>query len=163
MNKATKEEKAQISIDTLKTPSNIAESLGNKKETNPIKLFFMRLIHLVYYYVPPCPVCESRRTGKFFSRHMRAVDNEYIVMTSLKNGEIATPIDELDPENQAFCLNCGYTWDGPISTKFFSLKRIEEEKRVRGTKEMYSEILSEKNEEEKEKKFKTLRKFIGRF
>lgn len=133
----------------------------NKK----IKDFLKRIIKKPYYYVSPCPLCESEITGRFVPLH-REVDTEWVIKESLKNGEIVNPIKDIE-EHNCFCAECDATWFEPISLKMFSLKKIEEEKDKRFTREILKGIEEEKEEEERLKQNNGITgmftKFAGKF
>ena len=102
------------------------------------------LIKKPYYYVPPCPRCESRMTGRFVQAH-KAADTEWVINESLKNGELVEAVPEVGKFN-CFCAKCGYKWDDIVSLKFMSLEEIKEEKWVRFT----NDILKCRMDEERE-------------
>ena len=127
--------------------------------TNKMAEFFNRTVHLPYYYVKECPVCGSRETGRFIRYH-RDTDMDYIITSSLKNGELVAPREDMSREN-LFCNECGYTWYGSVQMKFLSLKKIKEEKIARHTFEILEERM-EALKEEKGHKRNVISRFIGK-
>lgn len=105
---------------------------------------YKSLIRKPYYYVPPCPSCNSRMTGRFVRLH-REVETEWMIDEALRNGELIDPQPDL-PHDNAFCVECGYTWMEDIPVKFLSLSQIAEEKAARHT----STILKGRYERHKE-------------
>lgn len=90
-----------------------------------------------YYYVPSCPVCGSKQTGRLLPSHGK-YNNGWIEKESLKNGEIVHMMEEIPEDVNAFCLNCDAMWQADIKTKFLNHREIEDEKRNRGTAALYS-------------------------
>jgi hypothetical protein len=127
-----------------------------------IAAWFKRVIHVPYYYVPPCPVCNSRITGRYLRVHRDTV-SDWEIDESLRNGEIAKPNITGAPQN-AFCLDCGYEWIADIELKFFSLARRDEEKTARHTREVYKIRSADHKEDKRNMKgpFKAYRKFMGK-
>lgn len=108
-----------------------------------VKNFFLNLIRKPYYYVPPCPCCNSRMTGRFVKSHGYSRD-EWVEKESLKHGELVTE-KLIIPKKNAFCVECGFSWTCDVKIKFFSLSKIMEEAEARGTYEILSGIEEEKN------------------
>lgn len=96
-----------------------------------------------YYFVPICPYCASRRTGRYVLTPMRKKDEHYIMMKSYKNGEIVKCKRPL-PLNNAFCVDCGRDFITDIQVSRFDNDEIDEEIYRRGTDKMYQEYI-EKN------------------
>lgn len=89
-----------------------------------------------YYYIPPCPKCGSRRTG----RYIRETRNSAMIEeSSLRHGEIVRFAME-EPIKNAFCVDCGYTWGCTPELKFWPQSRIQEEIEERTTEEAYIEL-----------------------
>jgi hypothetical protein len=99
-------------------------------------------IKLPYVYVEPCPECGSRCTGRYVKEPMTQEDMDYIELQSLKHGEIVRFM-YAKPQKNAFCVDCGYTWETNIRTIFVSKQRITEEIEARGTREAYMELKNE--------------------
>ena len=95
----------------------------------------------LYYYVPPCPACGSRRTGRIMRQPF--LDAGYIKEQALKNGELLRFAKE-EPINNAFCEECGRTWPTKIEGKLWRDARVQEEAIARGTQEQYLAIQEEK-------------------
>lgn len=112
-----------------------------------IPSFIRKYIRKPYYYVPPCPVCGNKATGRFVKEH-RESDTKWIILETLKNGELAKPVKMLPEYNNAFCLNCGKMWFTNIELKFLTLNEIAREKKARHTEEI---IISMEAEEKKKK------------
>ena len=94
----------------------------------------------IYYYVPPCPVCGSRRTGRYIRQPMIQADETKA--NYLKHGEIVEFLPE-EPIENAFCTECGAVWPEHVAFKLWPAARIAEEARERGTQELYQEFLTE--------------------
>lgn len=88
----------------------------------------------LYYYVPPCPQCGSRKTGRYVRTPLTG--SGYMKEESLKNGELIR-FEAEEPVNNGFCVSCGHEWPVHVETKFWSYARIHEEQLVRGTIPLY--------------------------
>ncbi len=95
------------------------------------------LIRKPYYYVPACPCCKSMSTGYYVKED--SVDPTFTVREGLKNGELVLASKEIPYEN-AFCLECGFSWHYPLKLKFLTLKQIEEQKQLRNTSAFYNSM-----------------------
>lgn len=95
-----------------------------------------------YYYVPPCPNCGSRVTGRYVKEPRKKEDMLYTERESLKHGELIKFLPFV-PRTNAYCEECGYEWAQTVDAKWISRERIEEEKRVRGTNRRYVEFMKE--------------------
>ena len=104
----------------------------------------MKKIKHPYYYVPPCPVCGSRCTGRFVRRPVK--NSLYVEEESLKNGEIIRFCQGF-PQDRVFCVDCGHEWEFRVLIKFLTREEISEEKKARGTEEAYEELLQMKEME----------------
>lgn len=93
-----------------------------------------------YYYVPKCPNCGSRITGKYVKEQKKEDDARYIMETSLKHGELITFVPNVPYEN-CYCENCGHEWHYNVDVKWISKERIEEEKIARGTEKKYRNFI----------------------
>ena len=111
-----------------------------------IKKSLLDIIKKPYYYVPPCPSCNSPITGRFMKYH-RTTETDWMITESLKNGELVRPVPEILEDN-AFCLTCGYTWPCKISLKMLSINDIKKEKGKRMTTEIYKQKIEQDNERE---------------
>lgn len=94
-----------------------------------------KLIKKPYYYVPPCPSCNSRKTGYYVKE--TSLDPSFALRESLKNGELTFAVREI-PYDNAFCLDCGFSWHQNIRMKFLSIEEIEEQKIIRETANFYN-------------------------
>ena len=125
--------------------------------------FFKNIIRAPYYYVPPCPSCGSRITGRYVKMH-RDTEMEYMNESSLKNGEIIAFMPEI-PRNNFFCVECGFEWRGICETSMFTLDEIRAEKDARHTDEMLvneQEELAEDKRNKQNKPLYHLGRFIGK-
>lgn len=113
-----------------------------------------------YYYVPPCPRCQSRKTGRYVKNPVVKQDKGYIFEESLKNGEIVEETDIVPVEN-AFCCDCGYEWSCYIETIWLTPQEILKQKKARGIEGLSEELENEK--EKKEKKNLLQRSFLNHF
>ena len=95
----------------------------------------------IYYFVPPCPKCGSRKTGRYIRSPLTG--EGYTKEASLKNGELVRFSFEV-PVNNGYCMSCGYEWPVRVETKLWSYTKIREEQIARGTDILYEKILSKK-------------------
>ena len=91
-----------------------------------------------YYYVPECPECGSRCTGRFVRKPLR--DSLYVEENSLKNGEIIR-FSKGFPQDRVFCVDCGHEWNHHVLVRFLTREELDQEKEERGTEEAYQELL----------------------
>lgn len=105
-----------------------------------------------YYYVPPCPRCQSRKTGRYVKNPVVKQDKGYIFEESLKNGEIVEETDIVPVEN-AFCCDCGYEWSCYIETIWLTPQEILKQKKARGIEGLSEELENERREERKKEPF----------
>lgn len=105
-----------------------------------------------YYYVPPCPRCQSRKTGRYVKNPVVKQDKGYIFEESLKNGEIVEETDIVPVEN-AFCCDCGYEWSCYIETIWLTPQEILKQKKARGIEGLSEELENEKEKKEKKEPF----------
>lgn len=110
----------------------------------------------LYYYVPKCPNCGSRITGRYVKEPNQYENKIYAMREYLKHGEIVSMIDDV-PYNNCYCEECGHSWHYIVTSKLISKERIEEEKTVRFTKERYIEF----NKEHPKKKAGFMRRILG--
>lgn len=127
-----------------------------------IKEKFKENVRMPYYYVPECPICGSRMTGRYM-RYLGDTSSEWQVNEALRNGELVDIVNEV-PWKNCFCCQCDYEWHEDIKMKMKTLKEIGEEKKARGT----INILNNRMKEEKIRRqndhglFKGFRRFIGK-
>lgn len=93
----------------------------------------------IYYYVPRCPNCGSRVTGRYMKEQRNADDTIYVMKNSLKHGELITFVPNVPYEN-CYCEDCGHEWHHNVDLKWISKERIEEEKKARDTLKRYLEF-----------------------
>lgn len=127
-----------------------------------IKEFFKNHIKKIYYYVPPCPLCQSTITGHFI-RLQRDNVSEWQITEALKHGELVHPVHEVG-RNNCYCLKCGCQWSGDVETKFLSVAEIEAEKEKRLTRVLLNKRIADERERRKNDHgaFKSMRRFIGK-
>ena len=125
----------------------------------------MSLFRKPYYFVPPCPVCGSRSTGRI---QAHTLDETYVEVESLKNGEIVRFREGtvFDPKRaaslpDAFCVLCGHEWRAGVKAVWMTAEQIEAEKKARGTKGAYK-MLSEALGNDRPKKKSLLSVFLSR-
>ena len=94
------------------------------------------------YYVPPCPACKSRCTGRYMRKPL--MEGWYVEEKSLENAEIVRFVKR-EPVKNCFCVDCGHEWGQMVSVRFITKEELEEEKEARGTKDAF-EALHEENE-----------------
>lgn len=115
------------------------------------------LIRKPYYYVPPCPCCGSRLTGRFVKEH-RVTEHDWMLKETLKNGELIKALPVLPEYETAFCVNCEYTWRAQVELKLLTINEINEERMARMTDVIYYDLFT--TEEEKERNAKLKKNFI---
>lgn len=103
-----------------------------------------------YYYVPPCPICGSEVTGRYVSKPW--VNQKYMMMESLKNGEIIRFRKKV-PDKNMFCEDCGFEWREDVR-----IVRIEQEDKDgeiarRGTEKKLVQYMKENNIDPDKKQF----------
>ena len=100
-----------------------------------------------YKYIPPCPRCGSRCTGRYIKEPLTQSDMEYIELQSFKHGEIIRFLSK-EPVDNAFCVDCGYRWGCSARTIYLTKEEIALEIEERGTEEAYKELKEEISEKE---------------
>lgn len=103
----------------------------------------------IYYYVPPCPKCGSRRTGRYM-RQPRVFpgDQWYVQTESLGSGELVRFAKRV-PDNNCYCEDCGNEWHHLVTSRFMTEAEIQEEKKARCTNERYYRYLEENPKKKK--------------
>lgn len=109
-----------------------------------------------YYYVPPCPNCGSRITGRYVREPRNKENMLYTARESLAHGELIRFLPFV-PRTNAYCEECGFEWPQRVDAKWISKERIAEEKRVRGTNRRYTEFM----EQNPKKKPSIFHKILG--
>lgn len=75
---------------------------------------------MLIYYVPPCPKCKSKNTGKLVP-YSKALNNRYLAK-QLSKGQLVS--FSLNGQYNAFCNECGIRWYSFDSGyKWISLKQ----------------------------------------
>lgn len=110
----------------------------------------------IYYYVPKCPECGSRVTGRFIKRPKYESDAIYTERECLKHGELIT-FTEDNLVNNCYCEECGFQWAHHVEGLLISIERIQEEKKARGT----AVRLAEFNQEHPKKRKNVLTRMMG--
>ena len=101
-----------------------------------------------YYYVPPCPQCGSRMTGRYVKTH-RNTTTDWVINDSLKHGELVKPLPELPIYKNSFCVECGHEWNASIRLIFPTNKQIMLEKEERRTIDILASRYDELRREER--------------
>lgn len=96
----------------------------------------------MYYYVPPCPRCGSRKTGRYVSRSITQEDTNYMIKESLRHGELVHVRNPV-PVKNAYCEDCGYEWAEHIYAQLWDTGRVQEEIEARGTFARYEQFCME--------------------
>ncbi len=104
-------------------------------------------IHM-YKYVPPCPECGSKCTGRYVKMPISEKDRDYMERETLKYGEIIRFTPKI-PEKNMFCVDCDHKWHGIVETRRLSRMEIDREIEERGTYEAYIEVVEEQEEKRK--------------
>ena len=94
----------------------------------------------IYYYVPPCPACGSRKTGRYVRKPLTAGDMRFVETESLRNGELIRFASHV-PDKNAYCEDCGHEWECGISARLVPRGMIMEERAARGTAAKYAAYL----------------------
>lgn len=110
-----------------------------------------------YYYVPECPECGSKCTGRYVRKPLK--EAIYVEESSLKNGEIIRFTSGF-VQDRAFCVDCGFEWSHHVLIRFLTREELDLEKRERGTDEAYHELL-ELKENSKDRKPGGIVRFIN--
>lgn len=95
-------------------------------------------IPTIYYYVPPCPVCKSRRTGRYIKEPFTEEDKSYAVRESLKHGELVRICPSV-PIKNAYCEDCGHEWPAHIYARLWDREKVREEMEARNTIKEYAQ------------------------
>ena len=71
-----------------------------------------------YHRVPPCPRCESKKTGRFIYVANTRNGVEKIIGDCMARGELVRVIPGLETTQyeNAYCENCGVEWHANIET-----------------------------------------------
>ena len=113
-----------------------------------------------HYYVPPCPECGSKCTGRYIRKPL--MDAWYTEEQSLKNAEIVRFVQK-EPIKNLFCVDCGFEWGKMIGITWVTQEELEQERRERGTKEAYEELHSQNQDTLKQKRKKPGRRVFRFF
>lgn len=92
--------------------------------------------------MPPCPICGSEKTGRYVQQQY--VKKHYIVLQSLKNGEIVKLKKKL-PYKNAFCIDCNFEWREQPRLVLIDDDDKEMEKARRKTENMLTEYIRDNN------------------
>ena len=96
-----------------------------------------------YHRVPPCPKCQSKKTGRFLYVASTQSGVEKVIGNCMAKGELVQLVPGLETvkyEN-AYCEECGCEWHANIQTCWLSKEDIAKERYNRGiTKEKYKNI-----------------------
>ena len=92
-------------------------------------LYFLR----TYHYVPPCPKCGSKKTGRYIYV-LNTININKLIADNLKCGELTKPVVGFgdDIEVNAYCEECDTQWFAKIEEFPLSKKIIEKESKDRG-------------------------------
>lgn len=116
-----------------------------------------------YHYVPPCPRCNSSKTGYFITVSSFNLHNlDKIIFSHLANGELVQARysdNEMVYEN-AFCSDCGCEWYTNIDVFRLNDVEINNEKKKRGiTNKDYTNLRNvRKTIKQKRKQLKKIQK-----
>ncbi len=102
----------------------------------------------IYYYVPPCPECGSRKTGRYVRKPLTSADAWYVETQSLQNGELIRFAKNVPFEN-AYCEDCGNKWHVLVRACLKTAAEIQDEIEVRGSKEQYEQYIAENPKKKK--------------
>ena len=102
---------------------------------------FKELLPRIYYYVPPCPKCNSVITGRYI-KSKNVADDTWTIKEGLKNGEIIKAVPVVG-KNNCFCFECGHEWKDYVDGKILKSNEIAKEAAARHTFEFLEDILKE--------------------
>ncbi len=122
-----------------------------------------RIIPALYYDVPECPCCSSNRTGRFVKNAaLLESTDEWMIKEALKSGEYVKPVNTI-PDDNLFCLNCGFTWSGEVPIKIMSRYTRDLIKNDRGIVELENAMKEEEREKRKSATgfINSIKRFIG--
>lgn len=98
----------------------------------------------MYCYVPKCPVCKSKRTGRYVPRPLTEEDTTYMIRESLANGELVRVWPGfIVPVKNAYCEDCGHQWAVLLHTEWWPPEKVEEQITIRGTYPLYEAFCKE--------------------
>ena len=130
-----------------------------------IKEFIRKLKVRPYYYIPPCPYCESGMTGRYVKNH-RYNDINYVITDALRHGELVKAVPEVPDYLNVFCVECKKEWHHDVKLSLISTDQLAEERRARYTEEILAERMDSELEALANKKahpiWGTLTGFIGK-
>lgn len=115
------------------------------KKNKLISKIYNNIFRKTYYYVPPCPNCKSKLTGRYLKDSGREYNNDWTINEALRHGEIVR-FGPMDRENMAFCLACDYEWKEYVSLRLIKPDELAKEKRDRMTEELLHERLHPSDE-----------------
>lgn len=149
--------------EIAKTENKKMLAKRDTRQPFPVLRKMLSKIKHPYYYVPQCPVCGSRITGRLVKDH-RNTDIEWVIQTALKHGELVRPMPELPPYADAFCAVCQNEWFAGVHLHWMTAEEIQQEKKIRGTTYMLARMRQEEIDKNRTRK-KTpvvddLKKFI---
>lgn len=64
----------------------------------------------LYYDIPPCPECGSRRTGRYLRSSFFETENMKILEEGILCGEVVDLTTDPQKKHTAFCRDCGHEW-----------------------------------------------------
>lgn len=114
----------------------------------------------IYEYIPPCPVCRSRQTGRYVKTPYTPQDRDYTMEQSLLNGELIRFAKNV-PVNNAFCEECGHEWEQKIRIRTFPDPLIQREIAARNTMDKYERYRKEAPPKKKRRKGTGLMSLAG--
>ena len=94
----------------------------------------------IYYYVPACPECGSKRTGRYIRLPLGQGNARYVEEESLKHGELVRFAVKV-PQKNAYCEECGNEWHQEVHAVLVTGKELGEESAARGANARYAEFL----------------------
>lgn len=111
-----------------------------------------KFIPVLYYDVPPCPCCGGNKTGRYIkSAPLSDTSDDWVMEEALKAGEYVKPVPTV-PEDNVFCLECGFAWKYTVPLKIISLKEREKIRTSRNIGAIENEIKRENKEKKKAQK-----------
>ena len=73
----------------------------------------------IYYYIPACPECGSKRTGRYVRQPSGYTGQAYELEESLRHGELIQYDTAKAARNTAYCEECGHEWICRAKVKYF--------------------------------------------
>ena len=118
-----------------------------------------------YHYVPPCPRCGSKKTGRFLFMMNTYNGVEKAISDCMANGELVKIRTSFQSQYEnAYCEDCGCEWNANIQDIPATEEQIRHQMDIRGiTKESVESVknirkITKKSIKDKKKSEKAMKK-----